>query len=201
MPTHNPTGDEEPDFRDEGWEGVRAAIIEGGKRDKAATEMSRQSWQIKHNRDVARWEEHLQQEQEVDQAPRGAELQVEVIPEVEPLKDPESPDQFNLPTPNFLDIKPARHVLKCLEKKEFFELWHFTTEGCREATAINLATLNDTFGLVDTGNGLVLQTIGATTTSFKVIRDKYLLWVQLTEAKTRMIGCMKSCGWSKSEIS
>ena len=74
-------------------------------------------------------------------------------------------------------------------------------EGCREATAIDLATLNDTFGLVDTGNGLVLQTIAATTTSPKVIRDEYLSWVQLTEAKMRMIGYMKSCGWSESEIS
>ena len=126
---------------------------------------------------------------------------MEVVPEVEPSNDPEPPDRFNLPTPNFLDIKPARHVLKRLEKKEFVELWHFTAEGCREAAAIDLVTPNDTFGLVDTGNGLVLQTIAATTTSPKVIRDEYLSWVQLTEAKTRMIGCMKSCGWSKSKIS
>ena len=109
MPLHNPTGNEEPDFRDEGWEGVRAAIIEGGKTDEEATEMLRRLWKIKHDRDVARWEEHLQQEQEVDQAPRGAELEVEVVPEVEPPKDPESPDHFNLPTPNFLNIKPACH--------------------------------------------------------------------------------------------
>ena len=77
----------------------------------------------------------------------------------------------------------------------------FTNEGCREAATIDLATPNDTFGLVDTGNCLVLQTIGATTTSPKVIRDENLSWVQLTDAKTRMIGCLKSCGWNKNEIS
>ena len=150
---------------------------------------------------MARWAEYLQEEQGADQAPRGAEPEVEVVPEVEPLKDPESPDQFTLPTPNFLDIRPARHILKRLEKKEFMELWHFTTEGCREAAAIDLATPNDTFSLVDTGNGLVLQTIGATTTSTKVIRDEHLSWVQLTEAKMRMIGCLKLCGWNEGEIS
>ena len=40
-----------------------------------------------------------------------------------------------------------------------------------------------------------------TTTSPKVIKDKYLLWVQLMEAKTRMIGCLKLCSWSEGEIS
>ena len=163
--------------------------------------MLRQLWWIKHDWDMARWAEYLQQERGTDQEPRGAEPEVEFVPEVEPLKDPESPDKFSLPTPNFLDIRPACHVLKWLEKKEFVELWHFTTEGCREAAAINLATLNDTFSLVDTGNGLVLQTIGVTTTSPKVVRDEDPSWVQLTEAKTRMIGCLKSCGRNEGEIS
>ena len=174
MPPCNPTGDEELDFNDEGWEGVRAAIIGGGKTNKEATEMLRQSWRVKHNRDMARWAEYLHQEQGADQAPRGAEPEVEVVPEVETPKDPESPDQFSLPTPNFLDIRPARHVLKRLEKKEFMELWHFTAEGCREAVAIDLATPNDIFGLVDTGNGLILQTIGATTTSTKAVSVRKL---------------------------
>ena len=105
-------------------------------------EILRRSWRIKHNKDLARWAEYQQQEQEGDQAPREAEPGVEAIPEVEPPKDPEPSDQFNLPTPNFLDIRPACHILKRLEKKEFVELWHFTVEGCREAAAIDLATLN-----------------------------------------------------------
>ena len=41
MPPRNPTGDEEPDFNDEGWEGVRAAIIGVGKTDEEATKMLR----------------------------------------------------------------------------------------------------------------------------------------------------------------
>ena len=64
-----------------------------------------------------------------------------------------------------------------------------------------MATPDDTFGLVNTGSRLVLQTIGATTTSSKVIKDENLMWLQLTEAKTRMVGCLKSCGWNENEIS
>ena len=62
MPPRNPMGDKEPDFNDEGWEGVRATIIGGGKTDEEATEMLRRLWQIKHNWDMARWAEYLQQE-------------------------------------------------------------------------------------------------------------------------------------------
>ena len=80
-------------------------------------------------------------------------------------------------------------------------MWHFTSEGCRDAATMDLTTPDDTFSLVDTGNCLVPQMIGATTTFPKVIRDKYLSWVQLTKAKTRMIGCLKSCRWNKSKIS
>ena len=118
-----------------------------------------------------------------------------------PLVEPDPQNRFCLPSPGFLNVKPACHVLKQLEKKEFVELWHFTTEGYRDATAIDLATPNDTFGLVNTGNCLVLQTIGAMTTSPKVIGDELLSWVQLTEAKTRMMGCLKAYGWKESEIS
>ena len=64
-----------------------------------------------------------------------------------------------------------------------------------------MATPDDTFGLVNTGGRLVLQTIGATTTSSKVTKDENLTWLQLTEAKMRMVGCLKSCGWNENEIS
>jgi len=40
---------------------------------------------------------------------------------LEPPTTNETPNWINLPTPGFLDIKPARHVLKKLEKKEFVE--------------------------------------------------------------------------------
>ena len=201
MAPHDPTADEEPDFKDEVWEGTRAVIMGGGKMAKESVELLRLSWIAKHNKDKMLWAEHIWQEQEARQAARE-EPGVLVVPVVEHPEKPNAPDWRTLShTPSFLDIKPARHVLKRLEKKDFVELWHFTSEGCSDAATMDLATPNDTFGLVDTENCLVLQMIGATTTSPKVIRDKYLSWVQLTKAKTRMIGCMKSCRWNKSKIS
>ena len=110
------------------------------------------------------------------------------------------PDWLDRPTPSFLDIKPSRTVLKRLAKKEFLELWHFTAEGCRNAAAVDLATPDDTFGLVNTDKGLLFQNIGASAASTKAINDENLTWNQLTEAKTRMIGCRKECRWKSYEI-
>ena len=204
MAPRNPTADEEPDFEDESWDGPRTAIMEGGRTAEEAVAMLRQSWRTKHDRDVASWTEHTRLEQEAALAAREAQ-EAAAVPTIELPEPPEKSGQqdwTNLPlTPSFLDIKPARHILKRLEKKEFVELWHFTAEGCREAAAIDLATPDDTFGLVNTGGRLVLQTIGATTTSSKVIKDENLTWLQLTEAKTRMVGCLKACGWNENEIS
>ena len=110
------------------------------------------------------------------------------------------PDWLDRPTPSFLDIKPSRTVLKRLAKKEFLELWHFTAEGCRNAAAVDLATPDETFGLVNTDKGLLFQNIGASAASTKAINDENLTWNQLTEAKTRMIGCRKECRWKSYEI-
>jgi hypothetical protein len=100
-----------------------------------------------------------------------------------------------------LDLKPPHHILRRLEKKEFVELWHFTADGCRSAAAADLATPDDTIGLINTGDGTVrFQTLGAASVSSKVIKDEELCWYSLTEAKNRMLGCMGACGWSKREI-
>jgi len=81
------------------------------------------------------------------------------------------------------------------------ELWYFTAEGCHNTAVADLTALDDTFGLINTDKGLVLQTIGASSTSSKVIKDEDLSWDQLMEAKMRMVGCLKACGWNKYEVS
>ena len=122
-----PTANEEPDFKHEIWEGTRAVIVERGKTVEGAVEILRSAWNAKHDKDMALWTEHLEREQEVKQVNRE-ELEAAVVPAAEPPVELDPPNQFSLPTPGFLDIKPARHILKQLEKKEFMELWHFTTE-------------------------------------------------------------------------
>ena len=110
------------------------------------------------------------------------------------------PDWLDRPTRSFLDIKPSRTVPKKLAKKEFLELWDFTAEGCRNAAAIDLATPDETFGLVNTSKGLLFQNIGASAASTKAINDENLTWNQLMEAKTRIIGYLKKCRWKSYEI-
>lgn len=201
MPPHDPTADMQPNFEDEAWEGARNAIMEGGKSAEEATEILERAWTAKHDRDTVLWNEYLQQRQQEIEQDEERERQGPEDAGGEQLNEPEEPEWVNRPTPSFLDIKPARHVVKRLEKKEFVELWHFTAEGCREAAMTDLATPDDTFSLVNTDKGIFLQTLGASSSSSKVIKDENLSWNQLTEAKTRMVGCLKACGWSEHEVS
>jgi hypothetical protein len=199
MPPRDPTLDVEPDFEEEAWEGTIAAIVEGGKSAEEAVEILRRGWRTKYDRDLVLWNEYVQQQRTgPEPGERGRR-----DPANDPMEEqPEETEEPVLrPTPSFLDLKPAHHVLKRLEKKEFVELWYFTAEGCKSAAAADLATPDETFSLINTGDGMVrLQTLGASSVSSKAIKDEHLNWYQLTEAKTRMLGCMRACGWSKHEI-
>lgn len=201
MQLRDPTNETEPNFEEAGWEGTREAIMAGGKSLEEAIVILREGWQVRHERDLVAWNEHLRLHQQEAEREREEGQGDGITPVDEQPSDSEEPEWANKPTPTFLDIKPARHILKKLEKKEFIELWHFTAEGCRDAAAVDLATPDGSYGLVDTGKGLVFQTIGASSSSSKVIKDEDLTWNQLTEAKTRMIGCSRACGWSKFEVS
>ena len=90
--------------------------------------------------------------------------------------------------------------MKRLKKKEYVELWHFTIQGCRDAALTDLTTPNDTFGLVNTNDGLRLQTVGASTISSKITRDENLSWEQMSEGKSRLLDCMSTSGWSNREV-
>ena len=126
MPPHNPMADTQLDFEDEAWEAAREAIIGGGKSAEEAIEILERAWAVKHDRDTTLWNKYLQQcQQEMEQ-------DVEEVLDNTNSEKPDKPEDLewiNRPTPNFLDIKPARHVVKRLEKKEFVEFWHFTVEG------------------------------------------------------------------------
>ena len=196
MEPRNPTEDVLPDFLSDDWEAARDAIVLGGKSVEEAAEILKQGWQTLHDKNIQTWNEHLEQRrrnQNTEEERRRAD---------QPDNDPDGddpPDWLNKPTPSFLDIQPARHILKRLEKKEFVELWHFTAQGCHEAATTDLNSSEDTFGIIHTDKGVAFQSITASSTSTKVIRDEELTWDQLTEGKTRLIGCMVPCGWNKHE--
>jgi len=199
-PPRDPTADIEPDFESDDWRITRDALVNGGGSEAEATDTLRQAWRTQHQRNLDTWNDYLRQ-----QSPNGNQDGDNpnghgTPPIINPPSDKEDPVWLNRPTPAFLDIKPARHVLKRLEKKEFVELWHFTAQGCRDAAVIDLTAPDDTFGLVNTEKGLMLQTVGASTVSSKVIKDENLSWEMLTEGKRRLINCMKTCGWSEHEM-
>ena len=200
MDPRDPTGDVIPDFLSDQWEGAREAIVQGGKSAEEAAEILEKSWQAQHDKSVQDWNEHLERRQRDQGGERENNRgQAQANPlDNEPNND-KAPDWLNTPTPSFLDIEPARHVLKKLEKKEFVEIWHFTAQGCRDAATMDLNAPDDTFGLINTNQGLLMQSVSASSSS-KAIRDEDLSWEQLTEGKTRLIGCMELCGWSEPEI-
>ena len=127
MAPRNPTADKEPDFEDESWEGPRTAIMEGGRTAEEAVGMLGQSWRTKHDRDDTSWTKQMRLEEEAALAARE-EQEAAPIPAIELPKQPEKSGQqdwTNLPlTPSFLNIKPARHILKWLEKRS---LWNYGT--------------------------------------------------------------------------
>ena len=201
MQLRDPTRDVEPNFEDAVWAVAREAIMAGGKSPEEALDILKEGWRTQHERDLEAWEERLRQQQQGAEQGGEEEPAQQDPPDIEQQTESETPEWVNKPTPSFLDIRPARHILKRLEKKEFVELWYFTAEGCQDTAAADLTTPDDTFGLVNSDKGLLFQSIGASTTPSKVIKDEHLSWNQLTEAKTRMVGCLGACGWSEHEVS
>ena len=201
MQLRDPTGDTEPDFLSDNWEGLRNVMIEEGRTEDEAVEILKRGWKAQHEKNVAAWNEQLEQRRRNLEEERNEEEERRPSHPAEVgNEDDEAPEWLDRPTPSFLDAQPARHVLKKLEKKEFVELWHFTIQGCHDAALIDLQAPDDTFGIVHTDKGLMLQSFGASSVSSKVTRDEDLSWEQLTEGKTRLIGCMGSCGWSEHEV-
>ncbi|KAF9789218.1 hypothetical protein BJ322DRAFT_1017925 [Thelephora terrestris] len=201
MQLRDPTTETEPNYEDAVWDAARNAIMAGGKSLEETLEILRQGWRGQHKRAVEEWNEHLRlhQQQEREQEGEGDREQVDLSTS-ERNSESEVPDWVSRPTPSFLDIKPARNILKRLEKKEFVELWYFTADGCRETSGADLLSSDD-YNLVGTGNGrIVLRSKASAATSTKAVKDEDLSWEQLTEAKTRMVGCMKACGWSQHEV-
>lgn len=156
--------------------------------------ISRRSWRVQHERDLEAWNENLRQRKpSQEQNGSGGD-----DPSTFPRGD--TPQWLNEPTPSYIGIQPASYILKRLERKEYVEMWYFTAQGCRDAAFIDLTVPNDTFGIVNTEKGLMLQMVGVSSVSTEVTRDENLSWEQLSEGKGRLLDYMSSCGWSGYEV-
>lgn len=46
----------------------------------------------------------------------------------------------------------------------------------------------------------MFQSAGASSVSSKVVKDDRLTWDQWSEGKTRLLDCMRTCGWNDLEV-
>ena len=180
--------DVEPNFEGAEWEGLRTALTDNSKTPDEVAEILRQGWKNQHERNVTAWNEWRRQQQQLEDDGEGSGTGTE-----------EDPSEWR-PTPGFLDVQPAQHVIKRLKKKEYVELWYFTVQGCQDAAASDLISPKETFGFISTEKGVVIQSVNVVAISSRVVRDEDLSWEQLTEGKTRLVGCMRASGWSKQEV-
>lgn len=196
MAPRDPTTDIEPNFESEEWLAVRQTMLVQGESEEQVVEALRKAWRDQHQKNVEAWTEHQQQQNETNVNPPNPA----VDSGVQPLEEEERPEWLNQPTPSFLDVLPASHVMKKLEKKEFVELWYFTAKGCRDAASLESTAPDETFSIINTDNGLMLQSVGATAVSSKVVKDEFLSFEQWTEGKEGLLSCMEICGWKSYEI-
>ena len=157
----------------------------------------RQAWRDQHQKRIEAWNAHLEQQLQTQECERGPGGERDTPPDPPPLG---KPAWSGRPTPNFLDVRPARHILKRLEQREYVELWYFTVAGCKDAAARDLAALADTFSLINTDKGLLLQDAGAAIGSPKVLKDKLLSHQEWSEGKTRIVDCMEDLGWDTYKV-
>ena len=197
MAPRDPTTELEPEFENEEWTVTREALISQGNTADEALEILRKSWRDQHQRRLQAWNEHLEQQQQEQDRERGLGRGEDPPPNPPPS---DKPAWTGRPTPNFLDVRPARHVLKRLEKREYVELWYFTMAGCQDAAARDLAAPQDTFNLVSTDNGLLLQDTEAATGSSRVVKDELLSYQEWAEGNHRLIDCMEQLGWDVYEV-
>ena len=174
---------------------MKDLLVTRGASEEEAVESVRQTWKAQHQKELDEWNAFLQQAQGGEERVRAEAAPTGLVPG--PAQ--EEVDWQSRPTPSFLDLQPARHILKKLEKKEFVEIWHFTAQGCREAAVIDASNPEDRYCLVGAEKGIQIQAFGTSAVSEKVIKDEFLPWSLLTEGKTRLILSMKTCGWSKEE--
>jgi hypothetical protein len=97
--------------------------------------------------------------------------------------------------PDKVALAPLQYAVDKIKAAEYVELWYFTAEGCREASAATLTTVDNTIGLLRTDTGLALQQVKASKPSRNVLPDESLSWDQITTARHNIIDTMVANEW------
>src|SRR5271168_1453202 len=211
---HNPHLEVIPDRAGPHYVVLQDALTHNGMTLKEAIQALDNPWTQNHTARVQAWD---QQVVEDDAAAAAADLaqqqlqQDQQVPPDLPLPGEERAEgekkklkmkDFDKATTvgNYIAPRPAQYALRRVEDFEYVELWYFTLEGCSDATQLQLAQHDDTFGLTKVDDVVALKSISSLKASKNVIPNTELSFRQVSMAKNAFIPLMTKYAWTEKAI-
>ncbi|THH15555.1 hypothetical protein EUX98_g9446, partial [Antrodiella citrinella] len=223
----DPTGDVCPDYSTEAYEEFRGYIAQAKNISLAeAAAGLAQAWQTNHLAAREAWdaqvleeaeaaaerraleaaaaqeraeeEEHRQTEQQ-EQERRRADQQALAHPET---KTKIGTFDENRQVAGFLASRPAQFALNLIKDFKPADLWHWTLEGCLDASKNESTNVSETetYGIASDANGLALRQISASRASKNAVQDSDLTFEQFVYAKSAYIESLHKSGWPATHV-
>ena len=207
---HNPHLEIIPDHAGPHYVVLRDALTHNGMTPEEAIQALDDSWTQNHTARVQAWDQQVAEDEAAAAAVDPAQQDPQVPPDL-PLPGEERAEgekkklkmkDFDEATKvgNYIALRPAQYALRRVEDFEYVELWYFTPEGCSDATQLQLAQHDDTFGLTKVDDVVVLKSISSLKASRNVIPDTELSFRQVSMAKNTFIPLMTKYAWTEKAI-
>ena len=207
---HNPHLEIIPDHAGPHYVVLRDALTHNGMTPEEAIQALDDSWTQNHTARVQAWDQQVAEDEAAAAAVDPAQQDPQVPPDL-PLPGEERAEgekkklkmkDFDEATTvgNYIAPRPAQYALRRVEDFEYVELWYFTPEGCSDATQLQLAQHDDTFGLTKVDDVVALKSISSLKASRNVIPDTELSFRQVSMAKNTFIPLMTKYAWTEKAI-
>jgi hypothetical protein len=207
---HNPHLEVIPDHAGPHYVVLRDALTHNGMTPEEAIQALDDSWTQNHTARVQAWDQQVAEDEAAAAAVDPAQQDPQVPPDL-PLPGEERAEgekkklkmkDFDEATTvgNYIAPRPAQYALRRVEDFEYVELWYFTPEGCSDATQLQLAQHDDTFGLTKVDDVVALKSISSLKASRNVIPDTELSFRQVSMAKNTFIPLMTKYAWTEKAI-
>ncbi|KAF8806011.1 hypothetical protein BYT27DRAFT_7224418 [Phlegmacium glaucopus] len=177
-----------PNHSNPHYNALRALLITTGISEAEAVLSLNQTWTSAHDNRIAAWDQQVRDDVLAQEEAVCAAEELEKEIQTQKEKESESEQQEmekKKPKMNNFDTEQAidnfilpRLAAFALDDFNFVELWHFSQEGCLDASTNHHAQHKDTFGL--------------TKASRNVIPDINLSWQQMTIARTTLVQHLSS---------
>ena len=207
---HNPHLEVIPDHAGPHYVVQRDALTHNGMTPEEAIQALDDSWTQNHTARVQAWDQQVAEDEAAAAAVDPAQQDPQVPPDL-PLPGEERAEgekkklkmkDFDEATTvgNYIAPRPAQYALRRVEDFEYVELWYFTPEGCSDATQLQLAQHDDTFGLTKVDDVVALKSISSLKASRNVIPDTELSFRQVSMVKNTFIPLMTKYAWTEKAI-